>query len=855
MFRRVALIGIIIAAGLILVLLLTTGRRGPTPPPQPPPSAIATTSQEVVEGWQLPLRKADTGREFGLITTKQAVVHKDSTVDVTAPLITLTRESQPPVTITAPTGKVDFAGKTATLTASETERVHIEAADPANPMTMDADELHWSWTQKQLTTVGPVTLDVGGATISGRDLRSEAELNHFVLPKDVKVSLNHIPAGPLASTREGAGTLVITCGGELEFDRAANQATFTNDVRASQGLRTLHCDKLEIFLDRDPQGNMQLSRAKAEGQEGRGVQITETDPAGGSTGRTLHGSAADYDAGTRRLVMAGPIDGEDGQWHITGDRMTVDGPRTILEGSPTRAESAKERLEASSLTLDESQEPSVLIARGEPAHAYTGPNHLEAQRLDVVQQKGPAGSKLSVPGPGKLHWESGHSIVAGMAGGTAPRPGGAAAAPEQPAEAGRQHTIEAAWSGSMSFADNQAEFTGAVRAQEESTTLSAEHMLITFDETGSTVQELSAWDAVEIVDPPQTIRGATFTFDVSTGKMRVTGSPEVPAGVWLGSDVIRAPTITYEQKTGDLTTDGPGSLRYHSSAAPEVQPIEVTWKKQMTYRTEEKLARFEDGISLTRETRQLTADLLELFFRPTGKGKGLAASPSLERAVATGNVVITQPMDDRTLRRATGKTATWDAAASTVTLVGEPARLWQGKSALACAQVDFQETKHVVLVPGPGRLVVYNEGAPEEVSPEEEAKWQKVEINWQRELRYDTLSREACFQGDVFVREGWRTLFSRDTLTAYFSQDDKASLTRAVAEGKNLGDVSVTQGARKGFGTRFAWDAVTESVELRGTPYALVQEGANEMQSAGFRFDRATVLRTEGTTFVDFLER
>ena len=91
MFRRVALIGIIIAAGLILVLLLTTGRRGPTPPPQPPPSAIATTSQEVVEGWQLPLRKADTGREFGLITTKQAVVHKDSTVDVTAPLITLTK--------------------------------------------------------------------------------------------------------------------------------------------------------------------------------------------------------------------------------------------------------------------------------------------------------------------------------------------------------------------------------------------------------------------------------------------------------------------------------------------------------------------------------------------------------------------------------------------------------------------------------------------------------------------------------------------------------------------------------------------------------------------------------------------
>jgi lipopolysaccharide transport protein LptA len=286
-----------------------------------------------------------------------------------------------------------------------------------------------------------------------------------------------------------------------------------------------------------------------------------------------------------------------------------------------------------------------------------------------------------------------------------------------------------------------------------------------------------------------------------------------------------------------------------------VQPIQVTWKTQMNYTTEGSMASFQDDISLTRDTLHLTADKLELFFLRSAEGKGLTASPRLQRAVASGSVVITQPMDDRALRRATGETATWEAESSEVTLVGEPARLWQGESALASAQVDFQETKHLVLVPGPGRLVVYNEGAPEEVSPEEEAKWQKVEINWQRELRYDTLSREARFQGNVFVRQGWRTLFSRDILTAYFGPEANASLTRAVAQGTNLGDVTVTQGKRTGFGTQFEWDAVTESVELRGTPYALVREGANEMQSAGFRFERATVLRTEGTTFVDFLER
>jgi LPS export ABC transporter protein LptC/lipopolysaccharide transport protein LptA len=845
MFRRIALVGIIVTAGLILVLLLAIGRRGPTPPPAPPPPPITSTSPEVIEGWELPLRQADTGRELGHIRTQQAVVNpKDGTVDVTSPVINLTRESQPPITITAPRGKVNVGGKSATLNANGTERVHIESADPANPVTMDADEVHSSWVQKQISTVGPVTLVVGGATISGRDLRSEAELMQFVLPQDVEVRLEHMQAGPLGSGRQGAGPLVITCAGELHFDRTANQATFSDDVRASQGQRTLHCDELDILLGRDAQGNMQLSRALAKGREGRGVQITEIGTGGEATGRTLHGSAAEYEVSTGLLILAGPVDGQDRQWQVTGDRMTVDSGhrRTILEGAPARAESAKEKLEAASLTLDESQEPSVLIARGEPAHAYTGPNHLEAQELHVVQQTG----ELTVPGPGKLHWESGHGIVAGMALGTEP---------QQPAPAGRQHTIEAAWSGSMRFAQNQAEFMGGVRAQEESTTLSAERMLLRFDETGSAVRELTAWNAVEIVDPPQVIRGATFTFDVSTGVMCATGTTEVPAEVWLNRDVIRAPTITYEQKTGSMETDGPGSLLYHSSAAAEAQPIQVTWQKQMTYTAEENLARFQDGISLTRETRRLTADRLELFFLRAGEGKGLSASPRLDRAVATGNVVITQPMDDRTLRRATGDTATWEAGASTVTLVGEPARLWQGKSALACPRLTFQETEHLVLAPGAGRLVVYNEGAPEEVSPEEEAKWQKVEINWQRELRYDTLSREARFQGDVFVREGLRTLFSRDTLTAYFSPDDKASLTRAVAEGKNLGDVTVTQGERTGFGTRFEWDAVGDSVELRGTPYALVRQGANEMQSAGFRFEGGAVLRTEGTTFVDFLER
>ena len=842
MFRRVALIGIVVAAGLIVLLLLVSGREGPPAPPPPRPPEIAMTSPEVVVGWKLPLSDVDTGEQIGVIEAKEAVVYKDRTVDVTEPVIRLTRQPDRPVTITAPTGKVDIERKTAVLRASPTTRVRIQAAGAQEPMSMDADEVHWHSTLKQVTTSGPVTMHFGRARILGTNLRSEAEMTQFVLPQDVRVELPGTRGALLGGREDVEETIEITCAGALHFDRSRNQATFQDAVLLTRGKRTLRCDQLDILLEQDDQGETRVRRASARGGPAGLVRIIEADgPEQEPTG-TLTGSAVDYDAQTGLLTIAGPIEAQDPTWRVTGERMSIDATRkrTTIEGSPALAESPEERLEASSIILDESQEPHLLIAQGEPAHAYRGPHHLVARELHMAQDTG----VLTVPGPGELHWQS----QRGLAGVTSEGP----SAPAD--EAKSPYTTDVVWAESMRFAQGRAHFKGSVQARQETTILSAGQMEIIFDETASAIREVTAEDEVEIVDPPQTIRAQHFSLDLLTNVMHATGTVEAPAQVWLDRDVLRAPTVTFKQKSGDVETDGPGSLLYHSGAGDEVQPLRIAWGTEMTYDGEEGVARFQDAVELIRESFTLTSDRLSVFFARSGERPGLTSTLKIVRAVATGRVVAAQPASDRTLRRAAGDTLTWDAETATLMVVGEPALLWQGSNVIKSAQVIFDNEKHLVLAPGPGRLIVYNEEADSEGAPEGPG-WQKVQINWQQQLRYDTLSREAEFQGDVFVREGTRTLYARDTLTAYFTQDEQATLTRALAEGEALGDVTVTQGDRSGLGTWFEWDVTAESVQLRGTPYALLRQGANEVRGRGFRFEKGASLQAEGTTFVDFLEQ
>ena len=238
MFRRVALIGIAVAAGLIVLLLVTSGRRqSPTVPPPAPPPPSASGSSEVLVGWDLPLSDVETGERIGLISAKEAVVQKDRTVDVSDPVITLTRQPDRPVTITAPAGTVNIEEKSAVLRASATRRVRVQATGSQQPMTVEADEVHWNSALKQVTTAGPVSMTLGRAEIMGRNLRSEAEMTHFVLPEDVQVVLANSTGGLLGPPGRSDGAVRVTCVGELHFDRSENLATFHDDVRLTEGRR------------------------------------------------------------------------------------------------------------------------------------------------------------------------------------------------------------------------------------------------------------------------------------------------------------------------------------------------------------------------------------------------------------------------------------------------------------------------------------------------------------------------------------------------------------------------------------------------------------------------------------------
>jgi len=342
--------------------------------------------------------------------------------------------------------------------------------------------------------------------------------------------------------------------------------------------------------------------------------------------------------------------------------------------------------------------------------------------------------------------------------------------------------------------------------------------------------------------------------------MRVVGSTAGPARVRLDRDEIVAPTIVFEQENDNLNTDGPGSLLYHSGAGSAAVPVRISWQTEMTYDNEAGVAHFQDGVQTNRQETSLRSDRLDLFFaRPAGAG-GLATSPRVTRALAQGQVSVTQtPVEGGPTTHGAGRTMTWDVETGTIVLTGEPARFWQGQNVIRCAQVTLRDQERQVTGDGAGRLVVYNQGV-DTSRPPEGSEWEKVTVNWEEGLSYGTLTREATFRRNVLVREGDRTLFSRRLLTASFTQDEAIRLREAIAEGQQIGDVTVTQEGFTGEGTWFRWDAISDVVELQGKPYALLRAGANEVRGQEFRFDkelpgRADHLRVRKTSFIDFLEQ
>jgi len=852
MFRRLAIIGIVVVAALIMVLLVTSGREEPAPAPPPPLPELTTGQQEVVKGWEYRHHDPETDKEDMTMSAREAVVDlENETADVLEPVIRIFGDGEQPVTITAPRGQVDPTGKTGVLTATAEGQVTITAEDPDQGLLGKFEKLHFQWgdPQRRVRSEGPVLLQIGEAEISGRNLRSESDMSHFIIPEDVRVTVTGLDIGLARGSKAAADAMQITCSGNLEYDRNTRTVTFYDDVVLTQDRRELHADRLEIMLERNQEGRMHIARALASGREGRGITITEPGPDGEEVGRTLTGTTAEYISATGRLAISGPVEARSGDQRVSGDLMVLETTAkvTTVTGSPARAVAGSELLEAESIVLDESETPALIIARGDPARAHRGSSTLVAPELRLEQASG----ALDVPGPGELHWESRKAADEAVANGDSS---------DESEESEPEQTINAVWTGSMHYEGRTATFEGSVHTRRGATELWADRMEVRFDESGGAIEQLSAWGEVRVVDLPQRIKAAELQMDAVANTITAIGTTDAPAETWIDKDMIQAPTIHIDHENGNASTDGPGRLIYHPAAGDRDSPFEVTWQKSMTYDADAGVASFEEHVKSVRGGTAIESDHLNLSILSTGGQAGLGSPVRISGATAWGNVRVTQPLaKGSAIRRGSGDRLLWDADAQTTTLTGDPARLWQGRNVIISSRLTLDEKENVVVGPGAGRLIAYNED-PDTSTASQDTRWQHVAINWQRSVRYDTLAREARFEGDVFVIAGERTLFARDALTAYFDQSEAAGIERVVAEGDAVGDVSVTQGTRSGLGTWLQWDVASEAAELRGEPFALIRLGANEFQLQSFTFERKAGTRPErfrmdGTTFVDFLAR
>ena len=133
---------------------------------------------------------------------------------------------------------------------------------------------------------------------------------------------------PLLPGGNGKQPITITAA-RLEYLSKAHKATYSGNVRASQGDAHLACAKLEIFLgDKSRGGGGGVERMECSGP----VTLTQKDQVG--TGG--HGS---YDKGRNRIVLTGNVTLSQGPNIGVGDRLVYDlnSGQATLEGGPSKA--------------------------------------------------------------------------------------------------------------------------------------------------------------------------------------------------------------------------------------------------------------------------------------------------------------------------------------------------------------------------------------------------------------------------------------------------------------------------------------------------------------------------------------
>jgi len=204
------------------------------------------------------------------------------------------------------------------------------------------------------------------------------------------------------------------------------------------------------------------------------------------------------------------------------------------------------------------------------------------------------------------------------------------------------------------------------------------------------------------------------------------------------------------------------------------KPVDVSWRKEMTYDRSERWALFQEGVQVRQPGISVDTETLRITFGPEGE--------EVAEVIAEGSVKLTQQTEDG-VRESVCEQVTWDAAKNVVHLCageGKAVEILSGGQRLVCSEVIFGPDK--LECPAPGSIMLpYGGGA------DADAASAAIEVHWEQSMALERgESRIGLFRGDVQARRG-RQKISSDILAVRF--DPQMAPEKIIASGKAVLEV------------------------------------------------------------------
>jgi lipopolysaccharide export system protein LptA len=175
------------------------------------------------------------------------------------------------------------------------------------------------------------------------------------------------------------------------------------------------------------------------------------------------------------------------------------------------------------------------------------------------------------------------------------------------------------------------------------------------------------------------------------------------ARLWQDANIIEAPSIEFDRDHRSMTAhSAPGrpvsTVLVGNSKDGNSTPVAVT-SSALTYTDAERKAHFDGEVAAKGADFNVTAKQMDALFAPRGKSSGMSqnsATGQLERIVATGQVVVTQPG-----RQANGDELVYTSADDKFVMTGGPPSIFDAeRGKITGDSLTFYRRDDRVLVEG-----------------------------------------------------------------------------------------------------------------------------------------------------------